>query len=329
MFCGRCGAAIPLEARFCGKCGGPVVRTPNPALSPVMFCVKCGTPHGPADKLCASCGSPLPSADGVSSAIPVRESVPESQPARVSPSSQPKPQSENAPYAAFVSTLLGSLLLFSVAVFNVADAFARKLWNSRTSTLVAILGGCLLIWPCWQVWKRLIAVEPETDLKLKSRHRNVIVTSVVFALIFFTISAIVGLVIGRNGAEITQLATDWNRETALARRISEARSAAEATVPSQITMYEKIEPDVEEWESALRRLRADYVIYDAKFPDQHQHTAKNIADLDVELRRAGLLKEQIAVGKAIKLLDADAQWIFWQTRMQPLLDQETALNGTK
>jgi len=175
----------------------------------------------------------------------------------------------------------------------------------------------------------LIAAEPETDLKLKFRHRNVIVTSVVFALVFFAISAIVGVVIGRNGAEMTQLATDWNRMETLGRRISEARNAAKATVPSQIMMYEKIEHDVEEWESALGRLRGDFAIYDTKFPYQHQHTVKNIADLDVGLRRAALLKEQIAVGKAIKLLNVHQQWIAWQTRMQPLLDQENALDGTK
>ncbi len=242
---------------------------------------------------------------------------------------QRNPQTENPPYAVFVSTLLGCLLLLSVVIFNAADAFARKRWNSRTSTLLATLGGCLLVGACWQAWKRLIAVEPETDLKLKFRHHNVIVTTVVFTLVFFAISATVGLVIGRNGAEMTQLATESNRMAALGRRISEGRNAAEATVPSQIMMYEKIEPDVQEWESSLGRLRADFAIYDAKFPDRHQETAKYIADVDVGLRRAALLKQQIAVAKAIKLFDAHEQWVGWQTRMQPLLDQDNALDSTK
>ena len=34
MFCGRCGAPIPLNARFCSRCGGPVlgIETPTPSL---------------------------------------------------------------------------------------------------------------------------------------------------------------------------------------------------------------------------------------------------------------------------------------------------------
>ena len=294
-----------------------------------MFCVKCSTEYQPGDKVCPSCGISLPSAEGMNSALLVGSLGAESLPPTGSAFSQPTAPSVDPPYAAFVSAFLGSLLLFSVVMFNVGDAVGRKRWDLRLSTFVATLGGFLLVWVCWQAWRRLVAVEPEGDLRSKLRHRNVTITSVVFALIGLSLAVIIGLVIGQNRAEMTQLATDSNHLEALGTRISQVRDAAEANVSQHILMYEKIEPDVQELESTLQRLRTDLVTYNAKFPDQHQQTAEQIAGVEKGLQRARLLKQQIAVAKTIKPLEPDQQWIAWQAQMQPLLDREDALDHPK
>jgi hypothetical protein len=294
-----------------------------------MFCVKCGTQYGIAGLQCPSCGSPLPLPDGTVDAAPVGEPVRESRPAPASSTSQPPPPIESPPYALFVSELLGSFLLFSAVVFNAGDALGRGRWNSTPSTVIATVGGCLLIRASWRKWGEIVAMEPETDLKFEFRHRAVFRTSLAVAAIFFAISGIVGWGIGRNGAEMTQLIRDGERASALGHRISEARTAADRTVPSHIAMYEKIEPDVQEWEAALGRLKNDWTVYDGKFPEQHQQTMGYLASIGIGLRRAALLKEQIAVAKAIKSLDEQQQWTVWQNHMQPLLAAEDALDNPK
>lgn len=94
-------------------------------------------------------------------------------------------------------------------------------------------------------------------------------------------------------------------------------------------MYEHIERDVQEYRSALGRLRNDWTVYEAKFPEQHQQITKRIAELDIELRRTGLLMEQIAVAKTIKALDERQQFPAWANQMEPLLDKEAEFDNPK
>lgn len=293
-----------------------------------MFCVKCGTEYRPADKACPSCGEPPPATEGLSPAPPLGGPIDVSTPPLGSPPPQQGSQAE-APYPLFVSTFLGSLLLLSVVVFNIGDAVARKYWRSSMSTLVALLGGSLLVWACWRAWRRIIDGEPESDLRTRFRHRDMIITSTVFAIFGLALSGVIGLVIGRNGAEMTKLVADSARLAVLSDEISEARNTAEATVPSHVVMYIKIEPTVQEWEFALGQYQADLAVYDNKFPDQHLQTGKMIAAVKIGLQRAGLLKQQIAVAKAISQLAEEQQWPVWQAQMQPLLDQEDALLPSK
>ena len=94
-------------------------------------------------------------------------------------------------------------------------------------------------------------------------------------------------------------------------------------------MYESIETNVQELNSTLRRLRTELDVYDSKFPNQHEETAKSIHSIEVGLRRASLLNRQIAVAKEIAPLDPATQWDAWQAKMQPLLQDEDALDNIK
>jgi hypothetical protein len=216
-----------------------------------------------------------------------------------------------------------------VVVFNVADEFVRNRWEATISTVVATVVAVLLARSALGAWRRVIAVEPETDAILKRRHRRVLRNGAIIILLFFTSAAIVGAAIGQNRAEAVQLSADLDRMNTVGDRISKARSAVEATIPSYVQMYKTIERDVQELEPILRRLKTELALYDGKFPAQHEQTSKSIAGMETGLRRMVLLKQQIEVSKQIEALDPNQQFAAWKAQMQPLLDSEEALNKAK
>jgi hypothetical protein len=122
---------------------------------------------------------------------------------------------------------------------------------------------------------------------------------------------------------------DVDREVNLARKIGSARNTIANTIESNLHMYKSIEPDVEEYESVLVRLKNEITNYDGTFPEQHQQTAKNITIFDNELRRAQLLKQQIGVAKEIGAAEPSEQLSIWRMRMQPLLNDEDTLDNSK
>ena len=178
-----------------------------------MFCVNCGKTYEPSYKFCNHCGYPLPSNPGQSegegaldqSVLVAGASVdaadtPEIHdqsstflPAPTNPTAPP----EGAPYATFVSQVLGSALFGSVVVFNVADGLVRNRWEGTISTVIATVAGALLARGARVAWRRVLAVEPETDAMLKGRHRHVLRNSAVIITLFLTSAAIVGAAIGQ------------------------------------------------------------------------------------------------------------------------------------
>ena len=158
--------------------------------------------------------------------------------------------------------------------------------------------------------------------KLRSR-------GIVFGVLFFGTAAVVGYGIGKSGDEATRMAHDFGEMSLVGDRISSARNAADRTVPAQLAMYKSIEADVEEFDSVLRKLQPELNVYDGKFPSQHGETAKSIHSIEIGLMRASILKRQIGLAKEIEAFDPASQWSAWQERMQPLLDEEGALDKTK
>jgi hypothetical protein len=89
-----------------------------------------------------------------------------------------------------------------------------------------------------------------------------------------------GAAIGQNRSEAVQLTADLDRMNTEGDRISKARNAVEATIPSHVQMYKNVEPDVQEFEPPLRRLKTDLALYDGKFPAQHEQTSKSIVGME-------------------------------------------------
>jgi hypothetical protein len=308
-----------------------------------VFCVSCGKAYEPSYKFCNHCGNPLPSNVvqsegegapelGAPVSVDAAAETPKTNdagsalvPAPVAPTAPP----ENAPYAIFVSLVLGTSLFISVVVFNIADAFARNRWEATISTVIAAVAAALLTPTTRGAWRRVVAVEPATDPMLRRRHRRVLRNSAVIILLFFTSAAIIGAAIGQSRAEAEQLAADFKRMSAVGKRISSARNAVEATIPSYVQMYKTIEADVQELEPTLRRLKTELALYDGKFPAQHEHTSKTIAAMEIGLRRVALLKQQIDLAKRIEVLDPNQQFAAWRTQMKPILASEEALDKPK
>lgn len=336
MFCVNCGKAYEPSYKFCNHCGYPVPSnvghsegdgTPDQPVSGAAALVDAATlpPDTHDESPTFAAPPPLENAPHATSIADIHDGGPTLVPV---PVAAPTPL-ENAPYATFVSLVLGSAIFISVVVFNVADGFARNRWEATISTVVATVAAVLLARSARGAWRRVVAVEQEADAMLKRRHRRVLRNSAIIVLLFFTSAAIVGAAIGQNRAEAVQLAADLDRMNTVGDRISKARSAVEATIPSYVQMYKTIEPDVQELEPTLRRLKTELALYDGKFPAQHEQTSKSIADMETGLRRMALLKQQIEVSKQIEALDPNQQFAAWKAQMQPLLDSEEALDKAK
>ena len=307
-----------------------------------MHCVNCGKPYDPDYKFCNYCGYALPSSGAKEGdAAPAQPMIAGDAPAAVAeapaisgtePPPFPGPPTlavESAPYAPFVSFTLGSVLLLSVLVFNVAQAIVRNRLEYSIVNVMAALGGARLARSALVAWRRVVAAEPEMDATLKRRHQRVLRNGVIISLLFFTSAAMIGGAIGKSRDEAVQLAADLERVKTVGSLITKARTGVEATIASYVEMYKGIAPDVKDLESTLSRLKTELGIYDSKFPAQHEQTSKSIAGMETGLRRMTLLKQQIEVAKQIEALDSSEQVPAWRTQMLPLLAEEDALTKAK
>jgi hypothetical protein len=298
-----------------------------------MFCVNCGHSYDPAHQYCNFCGQPIitapaaflptPNAGGTSAAAIV---VPHQQ-GVFGGEVEPIPIPSAPPYARFALLVLSSEVMASIVAFNIANDSARGKWDSTLSTLVATVLCLLLLIQALKTWDELKAeiTAVETSLhrrKLRSR-------SIVFGVLFITTGVIVGTAIGTSGAQTNQFIADSEHASQIATHISQARTSAANTVPAQIEMYKSIEADVQAWSLSLRQMRRELDIYDQKYPAQHESTANVIQSIEIGLKRADLLRQQIMIAKEIEPLDSSQQWSAWSARMQPLLNQEDALESAK
>ena len=151
-----------------------------------------------------------------------------------------------------------------------------------------------------------------------------------FAILFGTISAGVGYVIGQNRAEAANIKADLSEMQDTGDRIYKARTPnGSVTFDWYIQMYKSIEPSVDHLDVVLHRLVNEYPSYGAKFPQNDQAASTVISNFNTGIRRMDLLKKQIDVAKRIEGLDGDVQRLVWRNEMIPLLEQEDALDKTK
>jgi len=293
MLCPKCASELSADATLCGKCGANLDSHANPLVL---------TPPAASE-------TPPPAAIDPS-AISAINLPAISVPTIAAP-----------PYAIFVSQVLGLALCLSVVVFTAADNLAHGYWRILPSTVVASLVAIVFMVRMPSTWHKIEAADEPSDAQKK-----ILRLSVIFVLLFLATAGIVGSAIGRSGKETAQIVSDFEQMTRVGSRISQARSSVERTVPAHIDMYKAIEADVDDLDDVLQRLQAELPTYDDRFPDQHEQTTKSISSIEIGLKRAALLKQQITVARDIEALGPDPQWKAWQDRMEPLLDAETALD---
>lgn len=279
-----------------------------------MLCPHCTTEIATDSKVCGDCGGEIDSL--TSSAIANSERGEGAFPPVIL--SAPV---ETPPYAVFVSIALGLGLCLSVAAFNAAHNLGQASWRVSPLSLIASVVAVVLMLRMPGTWRRIESYPDEPG-----DHKKLLRRSAFFVLLFVATAAVLGREVGKDGRETGQLIADFSEMSRVGGRISEARNSVEPTVPAHIVMYKRMESDVHDFEAVLKRIQAELPAYDEKFPDQHQQTLKNIDSIEIGLKRAALLQQQIAVARDIESLDPIPRFQAWEKRMLPLLDAETALD---
>ena len=95
MFCTKCGAQLPDDARFCSKCGAPVAATPEPAPAPTPApepkSEPVPAPEPPVPAPVPSAPEPAPAPEPEPAPTPEPVPAPEPEPAPVPPVPEPVP----------------------------------------------------------------------------------------------------------------------------------------------------------------------------------------------------------------------------------------------
>jgi hypothetical protein len=282
-----------------------------------MLCSTCTTELADDSKSCVKCGAPIDAlANRSTETAATSEIVENSFPPVTLAASQAPP-----PYAAFVSMALGLGLCLSVVTFNAAHNIGQASWRVSPISLIASVVAVVLMMGMPGMWRRT-----ESHPDEPGDHKKLLRRSAFFVLLFVATAAVVGAKVGKDGREAGQLIADFREMSRIGHRISSARNSVEPNVPAQIVMYKQIEPEVRDFDAVLKRIQAELPVYDEKFTDQHEQILKSIDSINLGLKRASLLQQQIAVARDIESLDPAPRIQAWKDRMQPLLDAETALD---
>jgi hypothetical protein len=229
------------------------------------------------------------------------------------------------PVVRFVLQALGAMLTVSVIAFGVADDIARSALSVWIPLLVAVFVLPFLLYHTVKTLGTLKRLSVANEAVGQARIR-LLKQSIVFGVLFTIIASAVGFGIGTSGNETHRLLSDEDQYTEIGKRISDQRNSAARTVPAQIAMYDRLEPDVRAFASICSALHAELAVLDGKYPSQHQTTEASLHNIDNGTKRADLLLQEIEVARRIASLEQDQQWTVWKSDMLPLLDQENALN---
>ena len=229
------------------------------------------------------------------------------------------------PVVRFVLLALGTMLTVSVIAFAVSDDIARSALSVWLPLLVAVFILPFLLYLTIKTLGTLKYLTVANEAVGQARIR-LLKQSIVFGVLFTIISSGVGYGIGTSGSETHRMLADEDRYAAVGKRISDQRNSGGTTVPTQIAMYDRLEPDVRDFARICATLHAELTVFDGKYPSQHQTTEASLHNIDNGAKRAGLLLQEIEVARRIASLESTQQWSVWKSDMVPLLDQEDALN---
>lgn len=323
-YCGKCGTKTVGGNQFCTRCGNSLHVDGAPgSLSP--------STNSPSEAH-ESSFTPAQSAGVHQSSETIRAeeaiAAPLTEPAFTAHGSFVEAAGTtefNPPVVRFVLLALGTMMSISVIGFAAADDIARSGLSISIPLLVAIFVLPFLLYYDGKTLGSLKRLSVANEAVGQARVR-LLRQSIVFGVLFVVIASAVGYAIGTSGNETLRLIADEDLYTKIGDRISEQRNSAANTLAGQIAMYDKLEPDVRAFAVICATLHEELTVYDGKFPSQHQTTGTSLHHIDNGAKRAALLLQQIEVARRIAPLNETQQWIVWKNDMQPLLDEENALN---
>lgn len=290
-----------------------------------MLCPNCASQLFDENGLCQNCRH------AVTHTVVPLESVDDSLFPLQAPSSssitQPAPlqvEAQHPPYARFavLSTLIS--LCLSVVVFCSFNDLARSHLYFAPLIFISTVTALLLSWPIRATCDALRQMDSLAD-QMAAKRKKLRSVALFFCACFMFIGGLVGYFIGQSGAETEKLLADYGEFSKVGDHISELRSSAEVTVPAQLAMYEKLVIPLRKFRQTAVQVKSDLVPYDSKYPGSHESTQKWMNAMEFAIKRADILQKQIEIAKSIEQLDPEEQDIAWRTRMQPALDEETAL----
>ncbi len=175
------------------------------------------------------------------------------------------------PVVRFVLLALGTMLMVSVIAFAVSDDIARSALSVWLPLLVAVFILPFLLYLAIKTFGTLKYLSVADEAVGQARIR-LLRQSIIFGVLFTIISSGVGYGIGASGSETHRMLADEDRYAAVGKRISDQRNSGGATVPTQIAMYDRLEPDVRDFARICATLHAELTVFDGKYPGQHQTT---------------------------------------------------------
>jgi hypothetical protein len=240
---------------------------------------------------------------------------------------EPEPPILNPPYARFAVVAITLGLSLSVLTFCIANDAARKHMYFGPLIFLSLIAALMLIRPIRSSHGALKRME-EGNGDVQTSRKKLRSRSIFFGVVFALTAGVVGLLVGISGAETEKLIADYERFKAIGDEISKLRNSTELTVPAQLAMYEKLGAPVKEFHEISVRVKSELGPYDEKYPVAHSATQKWIQDMDLAIRRADLLQKQIETAKLIEDVEPRLQYDAWRTQMQPLWDEENALDNS-
>lgn len=295
-----------------------------------MFCTQCGKYADGDGIVCNDCAAANASTNqdanglqvaGAESDLLTAPSIAPTE-STETPHEAPKP---SAPYPRFVMLFLASALLSSGAAFLIA--YSLPFQEPRKLGVAIALSAASLITAAfsWRAWSQIAAMEPEQGFELADRHRSVLRTSIVMVLLAWSVSGLMGHLVGTSGAAMERLLAHAHRSRELTSSIFDEGDLGGLTIPEAVQTLESLQPEAEELQHVLEQLKGDWKDYRSRFPNDSSIANKREAEVDVLIKQDALLLQQIEVAKEIEPLRSPNQAAMWNDKMLPLITEADAL----
>lgn len=292
MYCTSCGSQNPEDARFCFKCGNRIVDLSGKAGEERQDL----QPNQP----------PLPS-----------ELL-----ARQTETKQKRPAGWT--YFWLNAEVISATFLIALAAYWLARMVASEnpeIENRLTGSGGIIFGLFVVSIGLSRSWKRLLALEPDSDPFFRMKHKRFSRVAGGFAVLCSALAIAAGVQHGECDAVVSRFASEMKQYQDTMQAIGNARRGPLTTIEDYLRMYKSIEPKVAEGRRVVSGLRT-------KIPrcGAFESRAGGFEFiLDNLSQRLALLSREIEVAKSIES-SPPADWERrWQSELVPLADQEALL----